>query len=916
MWIQSAHGRIPEAGKRLPARSAQGNMTLSILDHNLGFATFPRRIGFVCLTLFFLVFGTSAAADSAPPAPKNSETITVVLDDNYPPYIFRDSSGALQGILRDTWLLWEHRTGIRVDLQAMDWAKAQQVILSGKGDVIDTIFFTEARSRLYEYSKPYATLRVPIFFHKSISGIATPESVKGFTVGVKEGDACIDFLQAKGITELKPYPNYETLIRAAGQNQVRVFCVDEPPAFHFLYKLGLEKEFRYSPPLYVGQFHRAVLKGNVALLNKVEAGFARISAEERQAIEDKWLGKSAKNEALQLWARNAGLFLLAVLGIALLLALWNYSLHLRVFGKTRELSEALASLRQSKQETEEINNQLTATLEAIPDLLFELDLHGRYLDCRATRNDLLVAPPGKLLGNTVFDVMPANAAGLVMATLREASEMGSSHGTLVRLAVPAGERWFELSVARKPTPTGQEQRFILISRDVSERVQAQDEIEWLAFYDALTQLPNRHQLTDRLRQALAASHRRNRHGALLFIDLDDFKTLNETKGHAAGDLFLKEVADRLRASMRADDTIARLGGDEFVVMLEDLSANSEEAAAQAEAVGEKIQQIINLPCQIDAYSHQGTASIGISLFSGQAQSEEELLKRADSAVYRAKTAGRNTVRFFDPEIQANLEARTSLEAELRRALSSQQLCLYYQPQISQEEGVFGAEALIRWPHPERGMISPAQFIPLAEDTGLIVPIGQWVLETACAQLKRWEQDPLTRNLQVSVNVSARQFRQADFVDSVRSILASSGANPARLKIELTESLVLDNVATSIEKMRELRSSGVGFSMDDFGTGYSSLSYLKRLPLDQLKIDQSFVRDIAISAGDAVIVQTIIGMAHNLGLSVIAEGVENEAQRDFLVRNGCSAFQGFLYSPAVPAADFEALLQKLSQQPGA
>ena len=401
MWIQSAHGRIPEAGKRLPARSAQGNMTLSILDHNLGFATFPRRIGFVCLTLFFLVFGTSAAADSAPPAPKNSETITVVLDDNYPPYIFRDSSGALQGILRDTWLLWEHRTGIRVDLQAMDWAKAQQVILSGKGDVIDTIFFTEARSRLYEYSKPYATLRVPIFFHKSISGIATPESVKGFTVGVKEGDACIDFLQAKGITELKPYPNYETLIRAAGQNQVRVFCVDEPPAFHFLYKLGLEKEFRYSPPLYVGQFHRAVLKGNVALLNKVEAGFARISAEERQAIEDKWLGKSAKNEALQLWARNAGLFLLAVLGIALLLALWNYSLHLRVFGKTRELSEALASLRQSKQETEEINNQLTATLEAIPDLLFELDLHGRYLDCRATRNDLLVAPPGKLLGNTV-----------------------------------------------------------------------------------------------------------------------------------------------------------------------------------------------------------------------------------------------------------------------------------------------------------------------------------------------------------------------------------------------------------------------------------------------------------------------------------------------------------------------------------
>jgi len=874
-----------------------------------GLIDYPGHTLRVLLSVFFLFSLCSASlAEASEPDNKPPQSITVVIDDNYPPYIFRDSSGTLQGILKDQWMLWQDRTGIRVDLQAMDWGKALQTMQSGKADVIDTLFFTAERSKIYDYSKPYAQLEVPIFFHKSIGGITDAQSLKGFTVGVKDGDACIDYLQSQGITNLKRYSSYEVLIRAAGGGDVRVFCVDAPPAIHFLYKLGLEKEFRHSAPLYVGQFHRAVLKGNITVQQMVERGFDRISAEERRAIEEKWLGRATGSDQLLLWASHVGFFLLAITILVLFLGLWNYSLRRRVASKTLNLTDALDSLRRSQQETEKAHNQLNATLEAIPDLLFELDDHGRYLDYRAARSDLLIAPPDQLLGNTVFDVMPPNAAALTMAALREASEKGSSHGTLLRLSVPAGEHWFELSVAKKQTAPDEEQRFIVLSRDINDRMQAQDEIERLAFYDSLTQLPNRRLLIDRLHQALSASQRRNAHGALLFIDLDDFRTINDTKGHPTGDLLLKEVANRLNNCVRVEDTIARIGGDEFVIMLEDLSPNVKEAAAQAEMVGEKVLQTICRPFQLGVHDHHSTASIGIILFFGHTDNEDELLKRADSAMYRAKTAGRNTVRFFDPDMQANLEARAALEIELRQTISNQQLQLYYQPQISHDQRIFGAEALIRWLHPERGMISPAQFIPLAEETGLIVPIGHWVLETACAQLKLWENDALTRDLHLSVNVSARQFRQADFVNSVLSVLDASGANPACLKIELTESLVLDNVSDSIEKMHALKARGVSFSMDDFGTGYSSLSYLKRLPLDQLKIDQSFVRDIATDQGDAVIVQTIIGMAHNLGLNVIAEGVETEAQREFLMKNGCLAFQGFLFSRPVPIKDFEALLK--------
>ena len=456
---------------------------------------------------------------------------------------------------------------------------------------------------------------------------------------------------------------------------------------------------------------------------------------------------------------------------------------------------------------------------------------------------------------------------------------------------------------------------LLVARRTREMASTQKELQatltevkQLAFYDPLTHLPNRRLPQDRLQQALAVSARSGQHGALQFIDLDNFKTLNDTLGHGVGDLLLEQVGLRLTACVREGDTVARLGGDEFVVMLESLSKNTTEALAQARAVGEKVLAAINQPYRLLKHDVNITPSIGVTLYSGQQDTIENLLKQADLAMYQSKTAGRNTLRFFDPAMQAVVSARVGLENDIRLGIQKDEFVLHYQAQINRDGHTIGAEVLLRWSQPQRGMVSPADFIPLAEDTGLIIPLGSWVLETACAKLVMWAKNEATSHLTLAVNVSARQFRQPDFVTFVLGVLARSGASPNCLKLELTESMLVNDVEDTIAKMVALKAGGVGFSLDDFGTGYSSLSYLKRLPLDQLKIDQSFVRDLMSDPNDAAIARTVITLGHSLGLTVIAEGVETQAQRDFLSKQDCDAYQGYLFSRPLPAVDFELFVQ--------
>ena len=464
-----------------------------------------------------------------------------------------------------------------------------------------------------------------------------------------------------------------------------------------------------------------------------------------------------------------------------------------------------------------------------------------------------------------------------------------------------------LTVTAVKDPKGGITNYVLTMSDITTRKAAEKEIQRLAFYDPLTGLPNRRFLAQRLTRGFASGTRSREHGALLFIDLDNFKLLNDSRGHTVGDLLLQQVAQRLLKCVREGDIVARLGGDEFLVILTDLSAQALEAGARAEAVGEKILASLDEPYELDSHQHHSTASIGITLFRENQAEFNELLKQADISMYQAKHEGRNRLRFFDHRMQEAIAERAELERDLREAIKQNQFELYFQLQMDQRRKAFGAEALIRWNHPTRGLVGPASFIQLAEETGLVLPIGRWVLEQACAQLGAWQKTPRTQDLLLSVNVSARQFRQPDFVAQVQAAIQLHTINAHRLKLELTESVLLENIEEATQTMETLRESGVRFSLDDFGTGYSSLRYLKKLPIDQLKIDQSFVRDITVNSQDRAMVRTIIAMASNLGVDCIAEGVETEDEHQLLLEDGCQYFQGHLFGLAQPLAVFETAL---------
>lgn len=575
-------------------------------------------------------------------------------------------------------------------------------------------------------------------------------------------------------------------------------------------------------------------------------------------------------------------------------------------GASPVLCIALADITELKQAEADLQVAATA-FESTQEGMFITDVDRKILKVNQAFTKITGYSPEEVIGRTPRLLGSGYHDADFYAALWERVEKNRSWEGEVWDWRKSGEKYpLWLTITAVHGSNAALLHYVVTLIDITEQKEASDQIEQLAFYDPLTNLPNRRLLKDRLHLALAGSTRSKRYGALLFIDLDNFKTLNDTLGHDMGDLLLQQAAQRLLDCVREGDTAARLGGDEFVVMLEDLSENPEEAAIHAEIAGKKILTALNAPYTLGGQDYRCSSSIGATLFYDHVASEDDLLKHVDIALYEAKRGGRNTLCFFDKSMQSALTERAALEANLRLALEKNRFKLLYQMQVTHDHRIVGAEALVRWRHPD-GLIPPREFIPLADETGLLLPIGQWVLKTACAQLKSWENSPYTRHLHLAVNVCSPLFHQADFVAQVSAILEQTAIDPQRLKLELTEGIVIADIDDAITKMQALKALGVRFSLDDFGTGYSSLSYLTQLPLDQLKIDQSFVHNLGIKQTDAVIVQIIIGMADKLGMEVIAEGVETEAQRAFLEQQGCRLYQGYLFGKPVPLETFERLL---------
>ncbi len=567
----------------------------------------------------------------------------------------------------------------------------------------------------------------------------------------------------------------------------------------------------------------------------------------------------------------------------------------KIEGYITDITEEKAA----REEVARLGEQLTNTLESINDAFCTLDASWCFTYVNQMAERLLDTPRERLLGSVVWRVLPHTEGTALEYHLRRARVTGRT--TTFEDYYWAEGRWYEYHVY--PNNDG----LVVYFRDVTERKRDQEKIEYLTLYDPVTQSPNRSLLHDRLSNAVSEARQGGYRGALLFLDIDDFKSINEAFGHPVGDALLQQVAERVGGVLRRGDTVARFGGDEFAVLLDDLASTDLRAVEQAHLVGRKILQIMASPFVLEGQEHFVTLSLGVATFGGE-DWVETLLRRADVAMYRAKDAGRNTICVFDPEMEEAVDSRVRVESKLREALKRDALVLHFQPQIDSQGRVTGCEGLVRWYDAEQGWVPPDQFIPVAEQTGLIQPLGRRVLELGCSQLAAWQHDPAVAELVMAVNVSASQFHHPDFVDEVREVVARTGAEPTRLRIELTESVVLDNIEETTRKMARLKALGVRFSLDDFGTGYSSLAYLKNLPLDCLKIDRTFVRDMADDANDAALVKAVIAIADSLDLGVIAEGVETEAVEKMLAAAGCRNYQGFLYSAALPAEAFAAYVR--------
>lgn len=982
--------------------------------------TWRWRLAWVLLT-------TVATASHAEPV------LRVVTDNNYPPYVVLRADGQAEGYIVDLWRLWESKTGIRVELQAIEWSQAQRAIRDQEADVIDMMFRTPVREQLYDFSQPYATLPVSIYVDSSIQGIHDAASLSGFTIGVQRGDACVDVLTSRGVSGLVAYPNYQSILAAAKAGEIKMFCMDDEPANYYLYLHRDQVSFARAFQLYEGQFHWAVNRGDAATFALVRRGMQRITDDERAALRKKWFTHPFQ---FQPYLRVALVAMLIALGLAAAAGLWIRMLRHSVRTRTAELQEQHRRLAATTQDLRLERARLRAIIESSPDAMVLKSPEGRYLDCNAGALVLLDLKREQVLGKTDEELFPSqdvahflrgndhdvlqggkplhyettlaasdgtprdvevvkvlvhdaqgDPAGILAVgrditerrradrELRIASVAFESHDGMMivsangfiervnsaftRISGYAPEEaigktpkllqsglhdpsfyqalwaalkrdgyWHgelvnrhregrlytvRLSITEVMDAAGRTLRYIGNLQDITAERDARALAERLRFFDPLTNLPNRLLIEERMRGTPEQGREPQSHDAVMMIDLDLFQKVNDSLDHVIGDQLLIEMARRIGQIAGEGDTVGRFSGDSFVFIARKLGADRQETVQRALALADAVRRAVEAPLALNGHRLVCTASVGITLSSGARSDPGTLLRQAELAMYKCKQEGRNTVRFFEQAMQTEIDRRRDLENELREAIERGQLVLHYQLQVDAHGDPVGAEALIRWMHPRRGIVPPSDFIPLAEETGLIEPIGQWALSAACQQLARWAGRSETRHLTVAVNISPRQFKSPTFVDDVMAKIRRADIPADKLKLEVTESTAIDEFEASIRKLQALRTCGFMISLDDFGTGNSSLNYLTKLPLTQLKIDKSFVDDLPASHRDAMVAQTIIAMGRGLGLDVIAEGVENEAQHHFLVAQGCQAFQGYLFGRPQTVEAFEASLLAQGRQ---
>ncbi|QOR40839.1 EAL domain-containing protein [Billgrantia diversa] len=816
------------------------------------------------------------------------------------PKVFTDASGEAAGIFVDLTREMAEREGWTLEFVRCEWDACLRALQRGELDLLPDVAYSDRRARTLDFHRQPALLSWSQVYVREDTGLLS-----------------LFQLQEKRVAVLRNSVQHETFAKMADAFGVDVHLVPVADLAH-VFELTARNEADAAIANHrYGLLHgpRYGLEATPIVFDPAQLYFATAKGRHADLLAaiDRWLvdwrqdDTSPYYDIVRRWEKPlrqplvpVGFWwglggVIALMLLALAAAAW---LRREVATKTRHLQES--------------ERKLATILDTVGACIFIKDRALRYVYANRQTQELFARPVEAIIGKGDEAFFDATTAEQLQASDRrviEAGERVTSEDTNTTADNAEKRTYLAVKIPLRDT-RGRIYGLCGIATDISERKRNEEAIYRLAYFDTLTGLPNRSLLMKQMSESLSTASETSIQG-LIYIDLDDFKDLNDLHGHAVGDDLLRDVAQRLRTLMQSEEQLARLGGDEFAILLKGLSSKPDQARIEAERLAQRILAILKEAYRLGDFRHHGTCSIGVAMVEERGEDDaEELLKRAELAMYQAKRAGRNTIRFFDAEVRAAVAARIVMEADLRTALSEEQFRLVYQPQVDAEQRVIGAEALVRWDHPLQGEISPGEFIPVAESSGLILGLGRLVLSTACYQLAKWEKDASMAHLTLAVNVSTRQFRSVGFVDDLLTIIQETGAPRSRLKLELTETVLIEDLEEAAETITTLSRLGICVSLDDFGTGYSSLAYLKLLPLSQLKIDQSFVRDVLEDPAAAAIARSVVGLGKSLEVEVIAEGVETTAQLEFLSGIGCRLYQGYLFGRPTEVEALERLAGRL------